>query len=93
MQHQLEVFVSVNESGDAACSLETAGDARETLIDEFGGAAVRTVRISVLMDLPEVVDVEVEVPAAAEGEPVEVEALEEHEEHDDHEAEKELETA
>jgi hypothetical protein len=93
MQHQLEVFVSVNESGDAACSLETADDARETLVDEFGGAAVRTVRISVLMDLPEVVDVDVEVPSAADGEPVEAEVLEEQEEHDDHETEKELEHA
>jgi hypothetical protein len=90
MQHQLEVFVSVNESGDAAVSLENAAEARETLVDEYGAEAVRAVRISVLMDLPEVVDLEVEVPAAAEGEPLEVEAVEEHEEN---EVEKELETA
>jgi hypothetical protein len=68
-----EVWLSVNENGDAAVSLEGPDEAREALIEEQGGAAIRTVKLAVTMALREIAEVEVEVSDEA-GEIREVEA-------------------
>jgi hypothetical protein len=56
------IWLSVNEDGDAAVSMDGPGEAREALVEDYGGAAIRTVKLAVTMTLPEVHDVEAEVP-------------------------------
>lgn len=69
------IWLAVNEDGEAAVSLDGASDARETLADEFGGGAVRTVKLDVTMALPVITEAEVDVPdEAGERQQVEVEA-------------------
>jgi hypothetical protein len=86
--HTVDMFLAINENGDAAVSLENASEARTTLVDEFGGEAIRALKVTVAVDLPEVTEVDVEVPAAAEDEPVEAE-VEEADEEEEAEEEKE----
>ncbi len=57
-----EIWLAVNEDGDAAVSMDGPGEAREALVDDHGGAAIRTVKLAVTMALPEVHEVEAEVP-------------------------------
>ncbi len=61
----LEIWWSVNEDGDAAVSLEGATEAREALIEDYGGAAVRTVKLTAKMVLPQVIEADVDVPDEA----------------------------
>jgi hypothetical protein len=56
------IWISVNEDGDAAVSMDGAAEAREALVDDYGGNAIRTVKLAVTMTLPEVEESEVEVP-------------------------------
>lgn len=56
------IWLAVNEDGDAAVSLDGAAEAREALVDDYGGGAIRTVKLAVTMTLPEIEDAEVEVP-------------------------------
>jgi hypothetical protein len=56
-----QLFLAVNEGGNAAVSLESAEEARGIVNDEFGGDAIRVVRLSVAMELPVVPGIEVEV--------------------------------
>jgi hypothetical protein len=56
------IWLSVNEDGDAAVSLDGAVEARDTLTDEFGGGAVRTVKLAVTMALPKIPEAEIDVP-------------------------------
>jgi hypothetical protein len=67
------VWLAVNEDGDSAVSTDGASDAREKLVDDHGGAAVRTVKLAVTMALPEVAEATVEVEDEA-GETQQVEA-------------------
>jgi len=60
-----EVWLAVNDDGDAGMSLEGGDEAREALINNYGGAAVRTVKLNVQMAVPEVFETEVEVPDEA----------------------------
>jgi hypothetical protein len=71
----IELWLSFNEDGDAAVSLEGSTEAREALVEEYGGAAIRTVKFTLTMALPEVTEVEVEVPdQAGETQQVQVKA-------------------
>jgi hypothetical protein len=70
----IELWLSFNEDGDAAVSLEGSAEAREALVEEFGGAAIRTVKLTMTVALPEVEEVEVDVPdEAGEAQQIEVE--------------------
>jgi hypothetical protein len=78
---KFNIWLAVNEDGEGAASMEGASDARETLEEESGSAASRTVKLAVTMDLSEVtvVDVEAsddagETQDAGETEPVEAAA-------------------
>jgi hypothetical protein len=68
------IWLAVNEDGDAAVSMDGPGEAREALVDEYGGAAIRAVKLAVTMALPEIHDLEAEVPDDA-GEIEEFEAV------------------
>jgi hypothetical protein len=71
----IEVWLSVNDDGDAGVSLEGSTESREALVEEFGGAAIRTVKVTVSMAPPEITEVDVDVPdQAGETQKVEVEA-------------------
>jgi hypothetical protein len=58
---KFNIWLAVDEDGESAVSMEGASDARETLEDESGGAAIRTVKLAVTMPLAEGTEVEVEV--------------------------------
>ncbi len=68
------IWLSVNEDGDAAVSMDGADEARESLVDDYGGNVIHIVKLDVTMALPEVEDVEVDVPDEA-GETVGAEAV------------------
>jgi hypothetical protein len=55
------IWLAVNEDGEGAVSMDGASDARETLEEESGSAASRTVKLTATMDLSEVTAVEIEV--------------------------------
>jgi hypothetical protein len=61
-KEEIEFWLAVNDEGDRTVSFDGAKEAMAALVDEFGGAAVRTVKMSVLMALP----------TAAEADPLEV---------------------
>jgi hypothetical protein len=74
-KREFEIYLAVNDDGDAAVSLEDGSTARETLIDDYGGAAIRTVKLSVTMAIPEIEELDVEVAdTAGTTEPVGAEA-------------------
>jgi hypothetical protein len=56
------IWLAVNEDGDAAVSMDGPAEARDALVDDYGGAAIRTVKLAVTMTLPEIEDAEVDVP-------------------------------
>ena len=56
-----ELWLSVNDDGDGGVSLEGGTESREALIEDFGGAAVRTVHLTVQMALPEIDETEIEL--------------------------------
>lgn len=66
------IWLAVNEDGDAAVSLENAADARDSLVDDYGGASIRTTELHVAMTLPTIPEVEIDV--ADEAGEIEVEA-------------------
>jgi hypothetical protein len=70
-----EIWLSANEDGYAAVSLEGPAEAREALVEDQGGGAIRTVKLAVSITLPEISEVDVEVPdKAGETQQVEVKA-------------------
>jgi hypothetical protein len=72
---KFNIWLAVNEDGDSAVSMEGASEAREALVDDSGGAAIRTVKLTVAMALPEVSGVNVDVSdEAGETQPVEAAA-------------------
>jgi hypothetical protein len=58
---KFNIWLAVDEDGEGAASMEGASDARETLEEESGGTAIRTVKLAVTMDLSEGTEVEVAV--------------------------------
>jgi hypothetical protein len=71
MEH-VEVWLAVDEHGNRAVSLESAAEARAAVLEDYESEAVRVVKLNVHMDLPEVPEVDIEVPK--DGEEVEAEA-------------------
>jgi hypothetical protein len=61
-KRDFEICMAINDDGDASVSLEKASTARESLVQDYGGACVRVVQLRVSMALPEVEEVDVEVP-------------------------------
>jgi hypothetical protein len=59
------IWLAVNEDGDSAVSMDGAAEAREALVNEYGGGAIRTVKLAVTMALPEIDETEVDVPDEA----------------------------
>jgi hypothetical protein len=61
-----EVWLSVDDDGNAAVSLDGSTEAFTALIESNeNAAAVRTVKVTVAMTLPEIAEVDVEVPDEA----------------------------
>jgi hypothetical protein len=58
VKEDIQFWLAVNDEGSRVVSFESAADAIGTLVNEFGGAAVRTVEMTVLMALPTAVEVE-----------------------------------
>jgi hypothetical protein len=78
---KFNIWLAVNEDGEGAVSMDGASDARETLEDDTGSAASRTVKLAVTMDLSGGTAIEVEgsddageIQEASETEPVEAAA-------------------
>jgi hypothetical protein len=78
---KFNIWLAVNEDGEGAVSMDGASDARETLEDDTGSAASRTVKLAVTMDLSGATAIEVEgvddageTQEAGETEPVEAAA-------------------
>ena len=63
---KFNIWLAVNEDGEGAASMDGASDARETLEDDTGSAASRTVKLAVTMDLSKGTAVEVEVSDEAD---------------------------
>lgn len=57
-KEDIEFWLAVNDEGHRAVSFDGAAEAIASLVDEHGGAAVRTVRMMVSMALPTAVDAE-----------------------------------
>jgi len=55
-KEEIEFWLAVNDKGHKAVSFDGAADAISALVEEHGGAAVRTVKMSVLMALPTAVE-------------------------------------
>lgn len=79
MQH-FELFLAVDEEGNAAVSMDGPAEAREALLEDFESAVIRGVKVTVAMELPEVREVDVEVPKHEEEVEAEVEETETEEE-------------
>jgi hypothetical protein len=84
-----ELWLAVDNEGNAAVSMDGAKEAREAVLEDFENEAIRVAKISVSMELPEVREIGVELPSYGEAELVEVEATEEIE----HVTEREMEPA
>jgi hypothetical protein len=67
------IWLAVNEDGDAAVSMDGADEAREALVEDYGGASIRTVKLAVSMALPVIHEVEADITDDA-GEIEQVEA-------------------
>ena len=57
-KEDIELWLAVNDEGSRAVSFDGAADAIASLVDEHGGAAVRTVKLTVSMALPTAVEAE-----------------------------------
>jgi hypothetical protein len=74
-KRSVEIWVAMNDDGDVAASVDGGAEARELLIDNHGGAAVRTVKLTVQMAPPEIPEIEVEIAdEAGETKTIETEA-------------------
>jgi hypothetical protein len=57
-KEEIEFWLAVNDEGQKAVSFDGAAEAIGLLVDEHGGAAIRTVKMAVLMALPTAVEAE-----------------------------------
>jgi hypothetical protein len=64
----VEVFLVMNEDGETAVSFDGFVEAKESLDENYGGYAVRSVKLVVTMKPPVVAEVTVTVPDEEEGE-------------------------
>ncbi len=51
-KEDIQFWLAVNDEGSRVVSFDSAADAIATLVDQCGGAAVRTVEMTVSMALP-----------------------------------------
>jgi hypothetical protein len=63
-KHEIEFFLAINEDGDFEMDTD-ASDARDRLMENFGGVAIRTVKLTARVRLPVVEEVEIDIPDAA----------------------------
>ncbi len=61
-----DLWLAVDNEGNSAVSMDGPAEAREAVVDEYESAAVRVVKLAVLLELPEVPEIEVHVPASEE---------------------------
>jgi hypothetical protein len=64
----VEVFLVMNEDGETAVSFDGFVEAKESLDENYGSYAVRSVKLVVTMKPPVVAEVTVTVPDEEEGE-------------------------
>jgi hypothetical protein len=57
-KEEIQFWLAVNDEGSRGVSFDGAGDAITSLVNEHGGGAVRTVKLTVSMALPTAVEVE-----------------------------------
>jgi hypothetical protein len=57
-KEEIEFWLAVNDEGQKAVSFDGAAEAIGLLVGEHGGAAIRTVKMAVLMALPTAVEAE-----------------------------------
>jgi hypothetical protein len=57
-KEEIEFWLAVNDDGDRVVSFDGAAEAIGLLVSEFGGTAVRTVKMMVSMPLPTGVEAE-----------------------------------
>jgi hypothetical protein len=57
-KEEIEFWLAVNDEGHKAVSFDGAAEAIASLVDEHGGAAVRTVEMTVSMALPTAIKAE-----------------------------------
>jgi hypothetical protein len=70
-----EIWIAINEDGDYSVHTEGPSEAREQLIDDFGGACVRVIKITAKIAPPQIAEAEIDVAdEAGETEQVETEA-------------------
>jgi hypothetical protein len=62
---QIEFWLAFNEDGDAEVHMEGPTEAREALVENAGGAAIRVVKITAAVTLPVIAECEVDVPDEA----------------------------
>jgi hypothetical protein len=62
VKHEIEIWLSVDSEGTAAVSIESADDAREKLADNMSSGDVRTVRLMARITLPQVIEVDLDIP-------------------------------
>jgi hypothetical protein len=55
-KEEIEFWLAVNDEGQKAVSFDGAADAIGSLVGEHGGAAIRTVKMTVAMALPTAVE-------------------------------------
>jgi hypothetical protein len=60
-KQNFKIWLAVNEDGDSACSMEGAGEARESLTEDYGGAMIRVVELQVAMALPKIAVAKIDV--------------------------------
>lgn len=61
-KHEVEIWLSVDTEGNAAVSVESADEALERLADNMSSGDIRTVRILAAIMLPQVTEVDLDIP-------------------------------
>ena len=62
---EIEFWLAFNEDGYAEVHMEGPTEAREALVENQGGAAIRVVKITAAVTLPTIAECEVDVPDEA----------------------------
>lgn len=61
MKSECEIYLAINEDGGWTVSNDSASDATEQLVENYGGAMVRVVKITALVTPPVLVEATVDV--------------------------------
>jgi hypothetical protein len=71
-----ELWLACDDEGNAAVSMDGATEAREALTEDYESAAIRVVKLNVMLALPEVSEIDVQVPGADEAAMVDAKEME-----------------